>query len=169
MRDLRTIGRVLLASVVLAVVASGCMPASYRHARRLEGRYDVGDPGEGWKRVSPGGADNAWYNASLGASIYTDSTCGPRYVDAEPADLATELEAGLRERATLKDEVVTIEGRAGVQRVHRGLVDGVPVQVATTVVNKDYCTYDFAMIGNPDAFDAGWPAYQDLLSGFRAP
>lgn len=155
-------------SLILMVVA-GCMPASYRHARRLEGRYDIAAPGAGWHRVDPGGADHAWYNAELSASMYTDSTCGARYVDSDPADLATELEAGLRERTTVRDDQLTLDGRDAVRRVNLGAMDGVRVQVAVTVVNKDFCTYDLAMIGAPEAFDAGWPAYEALLASFRAP
>lgn len=161
-----TRARLLLAALLLL---AGCMPPGYRHARRLEGRYDIGTPGEGWRRVDPGGADHAWYNAELSASMYTDSTCGPHYVDSAPADLATELEAGLRDRTTVRDDRLTLDGREAVRRVNLGAMDGVQVQVAVTVVNKDYCTYDLAMIGAPEAFDAGWPAYEALLATFRAP
>lgn len=160
----QAVGLVALA----AVTVGGCMPASYRQARRLEGRYEVGDPGAGWSRVAPGGADHAWFNDALGATIYTDSNCGPRYQDLRATDLATELEAGLAERVTERDEARVVMDREAVLRVHQGTIDGVPVRIATLVVNRDACTYDALFIAPPEGFEAGWPAYESVIDGLRA-
>ena len=156
--------RIALVGLVLLV---GCMPAGYRRAKRLEGRYDVGSPGAGWAQVDPGGADRAWLNDRLGSSIYTDSNCGPRYVDTRAVDLATELAAGLVERETLQDEAITLAGREAVRRVERGKIDGLDVQLGLVVLNKDACTYDFALVAPPASFDAGWPAFLAVVDGFR--
>jgi hypothetical protein len=153
--------------LLVALLAVGCTPASHRLARRLEGHYAIGLPGDGWILVDPGGADHAWYNATLAASIYADSNCGPRYAETRTEDLATELTAGLREMTTSRNEARVIGDREGVLRVHTGRLDGVAMTVALGVVNQNACTYDLTLIAPPAAFDAGWPAYERVLAGFH--
>lgn len=153
-------------ALALLVFAVGCMPSSHVRAKRLEGRYELPAPGDGWLAVDPGGADHAWYNAALAATIYTDSNCGPRYTEARTEDLATELVAGLREVTTERDEYRPLGGREGVLRVHAGRLDGVPVKVGIGVVNRGACTYDLHFIAPPESFDRGWTAYEQVLAGF---
>lgn len=143
------------------------MPAAYREARRLEGRYAVGAPGEGWAEVEPGGADHAWFNARLGAALYTDSNCGPRYRDVRVEDLSTEMVAGLVDAERQSDEGRTIAGREGRVRVTRGRLDGVEVTVGTAVVNRDACTYDVVVIAPPEGFDAARAGFDRVLAGLE--
>lgn len=143
-----------------------CMPASYRLAKALEGRYDTGDPGSGWVATRPGGADRAWYNDGLGATIYADSNCGPRYAETRVEDLETELTIGIRDLTTDLEVQRAIGNREGVLRTHTGKLDGVPVRLGVAVVNRDACTYDFVYIGQVGRFDEGYPAFESVLDGF---
>lgn len=153
--------------LVLLLALVGCMPAAHRKARALEGRYDVGDPGGAWSEVDPGGADRAWYSAARRATIYADSNCGPRFSGARVEDLATELAAGLHNPSLLFEEKLSMDGRGGIVRAHSGALDGVVVQLAVAVVNKDTCTYDLALIAPPGEFDAAYADYQHVIDGFR--
>lgn len=162
----RPVACLSLVALVLSGV-SGCMPASHRQAKKLENRYTLPAPGEGWAAVNPGGADRAWYNHALQSTIFSDSNCGPRYSESRTEDLATELTAGMREVTTTRDELREFGGREGVLRVHTGRLDGVPVTVALGVVNRGACTYDLTLIAPPDRFEEGWPAYETVLSGFQ--
>jgi len=159
--------RVVIAlTLATSVTLSGCLPEAHRQARKLEGRYAVEAPSDGWAVVKAGGADRAFYNEALGASIYTDSNCGPRFDEAHAAILATELLAGLRDVQTVRDEPLALAGRTGVLRVHTGTLDGVPVQVALGVLNRDACTYDFALVAPPERFDAAYSAYERVVRSF---
>lgn len=153
--------------VLGATLLTSCMPSSYRQARKLEGRYQSGEPGNGWKRVAAGGADNAWFNEDIGASIYTDSNCGPRYQESRVEDLATELVAGIFDLTTERDELLNIGDRQGVLRVHHGTLDGLTVALAVGVVNRNTCNYDFTYIATPETFERGWDAYLAVINGFE--
>ena len=150
----------------LLVLLAGCLPSSYRQARKLEGRYDVPPPGAGWVAVSPGGADHAWFNDAYRAALYTDSNCGPRYRELAIENLSTELFAGMQKVTDRRREAREAGGREGILRVVDGTLDGVPMVVAALTVNRDACTYDLTYIVPPEHFDAGWPAYEALLDGF---
>jgi hypothetical protein len=153
--------------LLAAALLTGCLPAAHRQARKLEGRYTVGDPGAGWQAVKAGGADRAFHNTALGATIYTDSNCGPRFDEAHASILATELVAGLQDVQTLREAPLALAGRTGVLRVHTGTLDGVPMQLALGVLNRDACTYDFTLVAPPDRFDAAYPGYEQVVRGFE--
>jgi hypothetical protein len=154
-----------ICSVLLLI--SACVPASSRRATRLEGRYTTAAPGKGWSPVAPGGADRAWFNEELGASIYTDSNCGNRYAEARIEDLATELTSGFRHLTMEREEYRTIAEREGILRVHQGTLDGVQVRFGIAVVNRNACNYDFAYISPPQSFEAGWEAFEQVISSFK--
>ncbi len=147
-----------LALLLLPALLAGACSATAK-SRRLEGNYELADPGQGWRAVKPGGADRAWSHDDFGAAIYADSNCGARYEDSDLRALAEHLTWGL----TGEEEVSTSEGRldgrdAFTRRV-RGTLDGVGVELAATVVKKDECVYDFVLIAPPSRFDAVWGDY----------
>jgi len=157
--------RLLLASAFMA----GCRkdPTGAGDAARSEGRYDVASPGEGWVAQRPGGADKAWFHPDLGAAIYTDSNCGSRFEDSPLADLATHLTYGIARGAPTREERLELDGREALLRVHDGALDGVAVTVGAIVTKKHRCTYDMLFISAPASFEAGWPAFVGLSTGFR--
>ena len=153
--------------VAACAVATGCMPAGWRQARLLEGKYTTGKPGSGWAAVEPGGADRAWNNTEIGATIYTDSNCGNRFREARVEDLATELTAGFQGVTDDLEVKQAIGPREGVVRTHTARLDGVPVRLGVAVVNHDWCTYDFVLIAPMGQLDPVWPDFQAVLDGFR--
>jgi hypothetical protein len=158
---------VLLALAALATV--GCTPRNVRLARRLEGRYTTGAPDErDWMWVDPGGADRAWFNGQLRATIYTDSNCGPRFLDGHPQLLLRHLMYGLDQATELRDEPYPVAGRTGRLCVQRGTLDGIEVQVGAVVFNRGACTYDMVYIANPERFEQGWPIFEGVVQGFEA-
>lgn len=156
--------RALLPLLALSLLA-GCMPASWRMARKLEDKYTTGAPSSGWVVVSPGGADRAW-NHRAGATIYTDSNCGDRFKEAQVEHLATELIAGFAGVTADLEVRRAIGPREGIVRTHTARLDGVPVRLGVAVVNVDWCTYDFVMVAPPGELDTLWPDFEAVLDGF---
>lgn len=144
--------RIWLAVAVFA--AAACTGA--RAARRLEGRYTLASPGADWRSIPAGGADHAWFNDSLGASIYADSNCGKHFEDGVLDDLSTHLTAGIASGAPLREERLILADRDALLRISDGALDGVPVRIGSVVLNKDACTYDLVMVSPPGEFEAGW-------------
>ncbi len=143
----------------------GCV--GHRQARKLEGRYDLGEPAEGWTRVKAGSADRAWFHAGIGASIYTDSNCATRFDDRPLDKLAEALVYGIASGPVLRQEARTLDGRDAWLRVVDGRVDGVSMRIAGLVLKKDRCVYDLLYLAPPTTFDSGWPAFERVLDGFR--
>lgn len=150
--------------LLLVAGAAACTPRAVRVARRMEGRYEIGDPGEGWTRVDPGGADHAWRQAATGAVIYTDSNCGTRYADVRLAALMDQLLHGIEEPSVLSEQMLDLDRREALYRQLRGNLDGVRVGVAAVTLKKGACSYDFVQIGPPAGL--GTEAFFSVLDGF---
>lgn len=154
-------------TVFLMTALLGCGPKAHKEAKRIEGRYVVGSPESNWARVRPGGADKAWFNKNLGATVYFDSNCKGRYEDGRLADLITHLTFGLVQGSPLREEVLTLDNREALIRVYDGSIDGVPVRVGAMVTKKDQCLYDGLYIAAPTVFEDGWGNFVGMLSGFE--
>ncbi len=157
------------AALLSVLICVGCTPRKVRMARKLEGQYTVESPDTAsWLWVDPGGADKAWYNGHLRASIYTDSNCGARFLDGRPELLLRHLMYGLDQPQELSNEPLEVAGRVGRLCVQQGLLDGIEVQVGAVVFNRGSCTYDMVYIAPPTRFDEGWPSFEALLASFEA-
>jgi hypothetical protein len=150
---------------MLVMLCIGCGPK--HRSSQLEGRFHTGQPGEGWASVKPGGADMAWHNAELAATIYADSNCAERFEDGPLVDLATHLTFGFAEGEPLRQETLELAGRPALRRVVAGLLDGMPVQMGLVITRKHECLYDILYIAPTSAFDSGWAAFESVTSGFE--
>ncbi|MCB9742466.1 MAG: hypothetical protein H6741_32660 [Alphaproteobacteria bacterium] len=159
----------LLALGLSAAVACGPIRKGLRDADRLEGRYVLGDPGDGWKSVPSGGADRAFRNKDLAATIYTDSNCGARYEDRPLPDLAKTMLGGISDLKVppVLEETREIDGREAYVARRPGSLDGVTVELGVVVLKKDNCVYDMVLIAPPGRFEAAWGGYLQLIDGFR--
>ena len=156
------------AALLLLGMSTACLPKGVRLAHRMEGRYELGTLTDGgWERVQPGGADYAWWNPSQQATIYGDSNCGSRFADVRLDSLARHLRNGLRDVEELETRTTTLDGREARYSVWRGTLDGLSVQIAAVVLNKDTCTYDLIYLAPPATFGAGLDAFDRVLQGFR--
>ena len=158
----------ILAVSLPALLLVGCASKSERDARRSEGSYELGELPD-WERIkNPGGADYAWAQISIGAVIFADSNCGPRYEDSKLEDLIDKQIAGLREGEALQSERLTLSDREALQTRHLGRLDGVPVELGTTVLKKHFCTYDVVLIApRGPAFEQAWADYVSAVDDFR--
>ena len=151
-----------------ALLLGACAGRGQALARRSEGHYATGAPRtEGWQAVPPGGADQAWWNGALGASIYTDSNCGSRFEDGKLSTLADRLFLGLTSTEVVMEETFALDGRDAVLKVQKGRLDGVWVQVGAVVINKDRCTFDMVYVASPERWAQGDADFRAVYQGFR--
>jgi len=158
------------ALLVLALPAllQGCASRGTRVAKREEGRYQTGAPRtDGWQRVKPGGADKAWWNATLDATIYADSNCGARFQDDKLSTLADHLFYGLTSLEEVMKETFALDDRDAVLEIKKGRLDGVWVQVGAVVLNKGSCTYDFVYVSTPESYAKGDADFRAVYQGFH--
>ena len=153
--------------VFLALLVTACGPKQSKEARKSHLQYVVPAPSGDWVRVKPGGADKAWFQSDLSATIYFDSNCKERFEDGTLSDLLTHLTFGMAQDEPLREESMTLDGRDALLRVYEGRLDGVQVRVGAVVTKKNMCLYDGLYIAPPSRFEDGWGSFVEVLSGFR--
>jgi len=133
--------------------------------QELQLRYQPGRLGTAWQEGTSPPGDIAYFNPELGATIYSDSSCGSRYDDAPLMVLLNHLLFGVTEVEMLREEEPTLSGRAALMRVARARLDGVPVQLAATVTKNGPCVFDLVYLSPPQSFAAGLDDYTVFYSG----
>jgi hypothetical protein len=175
---------VSLATTALLLLASGCATTNgsfkagwFTRTIHLEGpagrssqtlRYRTGPAQAGWGIGPAPPGDFAYYNASLGATVYADSSCGKKYDDSPLTVLSNHLTMGFEDVEQVDQSAGELSGRGSLERISKANLDGVPVMLATTVVKKDICVFDLILIARPDSFEAALADYRSLRDGFEA-
>ena len=153
--------------IFLALLIIACGPKQSKEARKSHLKYVVTAPAGGWVKVKPGGADTAWFQRDLSATIYFDSNCKERFEDGTLSDLLTHLTFGMAQNEPLREESMTLDGRDALLRVYDGSLDGVQVRVGAVVTKKNMCLFDGLYIAPPSTFEDGWGSFVEVVSGFR--
>ena len=135
---------------------------------RYQVAYRAGKLRGSWEPAAAPPGDFAFYSGSLGATIYADSSCGKRYEDAPLTVLINHLLFGFSELETESQEEVVLSGRAGLERISTGRMDGVQVQVDLTVIKKGPGVFDLALIASPEQFLAARTDYESFRDAFAA-
>jgi len=152
--------------VIVLVLA--CASKEVRLSSRMEGRYELPVPVGDWESVRPGGADHAWWSSDLTASFYVDSNCGVRFEDVALPRLVDSQLNGVSLGDPLAEEYFTLDGREAYTRLTLGRIDGVPVELAVTVMKKNQCTYDFVLVApRGDKFAEAWTQVRSTIQEFQ--
>ncbi len=131
-------------------------------------RYRAGDLGRGWSEASAPPGDFAYYNSSLGATVYADTSCGKRYDDAPLTVLSNHLTMGFEDVEIVAQTELELSGRAALERIATGGLDGVDVGLASSVVKKGPCVFDLILVSAPSSFEAALRDYRRFRDGFDA-
>ena len=136
--------------------------------RGAEVRYAVGPLNGPWQRVDVEGAnDLAFRNPDLAAVIQVNASCEPD-LDIPLEALTNHLLIGFTERMVRRQELVPMAEREALYTHVEAKLDGVPRELALTVLKKNGCVYDFALVAPPgEPFTRARTAFDGLLSGFE--
>ena len=129
--------------------------------------YKIHSPGYDWKAVESGGADYAWYNKDLGAIIYIDSNCKESFDDRPLRDSRTSLLSGISQGKAISEQAIFLDGRDALMTTHKARLDGVDINLASVVLSKNHCLYDFLYIAPPHRFSYGLQSFTSTIYSFQ--
>ncbi len=134
-----------------------------------EARFRIGLPGDGWERLDVEGQnDLAWSHSGLASVIQVNSSCDPA-LDIPLRALTAHLLIGFTEREIASEELVALDSREALRTQLVARLDGVPREMVLTVLKKDGCVYDFALVAPPGSrFARALSSYESVLSSFEA-
>ena len=164
--------RAPLAIVVLGTVLAGCGGGgtlSGTEYTDAEAQYRIGELGGGWTRLDVEEQnDLAWSNGDLAAVIQVNASCDPD-LDIPLSSLRNHLLIGFTDREVQDEQLVPLDSREALRTHLVAKLDGVPREMVLTVLKKNGCVYDFALVAPPGAeFQRARADYERLVGGFHA-
>jgi hypothetical protein len=163
--------RAPLALVLGAVVAlAGCGAG-----RRIddgvfhsEKGYRVSVPGAGWLVAEKSRADLELRRDDGAAAMLANAQCDERAPTRSAELLLGQLLIGIRDRVTIEQEEVSVNGQRAVRRVLDGRLDGAagPTRIEAYVMKDARCVYDFVYAAEPASFDAWRDAFRRFVESF---
>lgn len=144
------------ASLAALLAAAGCTADRIeRGVFHSQKGYEVSLPPASWQVSGSSDADLELRRATPPGGMLADATCGERVARRDPERLVRHLTFGLKRRADVRTEPITVNGLTGARSMLRGTLDGAEVGVEAVSLKDDRCVYDFLYVAPVDAFEGG--------------
>jgi len=163
------------APLALALGAMIVFAACASAGRRIENGvyhsskgYRLTLPGAEWSVATDSKADLELRHQNGMAAMLANAECDERARSRSADLLLGRLLIGIRDRATIEHNEVSVNGRAALHRVLDGRVaeDGAPTRIEAYVLKDGACVYDFAYAAPPAAFDAWRADFRRFVESF---
>jgi hypothetical protein len=158
-----------LLGVAVALGLSGCAGRSITEGvfRSTKG-YRVTIPGGDWVVVDVSRADLELRHRDGAAGMLVHALCDRRVTGRPAGALSQQLLAGLRDRAILEQEDISLNGHAGTRRVVEARASGAGsrVRVETVTVTDARCVYDLAYAAPAGAFASRHADFDRFVASF---
>ncbi len=160
-----------LVLTAVALVMGGCgSSGSYREGEYTGGEADfrVGILGPEWTQLDVRDQnDLAFLHGPTSGVIQANASCQPG-LDIPLEALRNHLLIGFTEREVVEERRIEVDGREALDMHVRAKLDGVPVEFRMTILKKNDCVFDFALVAAPDTFAGLEPTYDRFLGGFHS-
>ena len=126
--------------------------------------FRVGAVPASWRTVDVKGSLLAFRDDAATATIAVNGRCGLDGDDVPLEALTHHLFLHFTERKLIRQDRLTLDGRAALRTELSASLDGVPLYYRVVVVKKDTCVYDF-MLMSPSG--EGTAEFDRFVSGFE--
>ena len=130
--------------------------------------YRVTLPGADWSVAAESKADLELRYHDGTAAMLANAQCDD-HTRSRSADLLLgHLLIGLRDRATIEQEEISLNGRRAVRRVLDGRLNAAdaPTRVEAYVMKDERCVYDFVYAAPPPSFDEWRAEFRRFVESF---
>jgi hypothetical protein len=130
--------------------------------------YRIGTLPALWERSKVDGGDLVFTNPQINATMTLNSTCNEKKKNYSLRALSESLLIGIKGKEALERKEITVDGQPALRTIYTGSMNNVPIQIATVVLKKDICIYDFTYASSPQNFDLGIADFDNFVSQFKA-
>ena len=151
------------------IVFTGCAGRRIENGVYHSGKgYRLTLPGAEWSVATESKADLELRHQDGLAAMLANAECDDRARSRSAGLLLAQLLIGLRDRATIEQNEVSVNGRQALHRVLDGRVsaDGAPTRIEAYVLKEESCIYDFAYAAPPASFEAWRADFRRFVESF---
>ena len=130
--------------------------------------YRVAVPSADWVVAEKSRADLELRRRDGEAAMLANAQCDERAQTRSAEVLLGHLLIGLRDRVTIEQEEVSVNGQRAIRRVVDGRLDGDsgPTRIEAYVMKDARCVYDFVYAAPPESFDTSRDAFRRFVESF---
>lgn len=128
--------------------------------------YRIGKLNDNWKRVKLDYGDLFFTNNRNTSAITVNSTCDPKKVNYSLSALSGTLLVGIKGKKLRDREIMTVDGEETLFSVYDAEFEGDRLRIATAVLKKGLCIYDFSYSNIDDQFNLFLNDFVEFISGF---
>ena len=130
--------------------------------------YRIGTLPSSWVRQDIEGGDLAFKNTQFDGTMTVNSTCNEKKKNYSLRALSESLLIGIKDKEALSREEITVDGMPALKTIYTGSLNNVQLKIATVVLRKNICIYDFTYASSPGHFDIGIVDFNNFVSQFKA-
>ncbi|MFH1654375.1 MAG: hypothetical protein ABIE74_10040 [Pseudomonadota bacterium] len=164
-------------AIICIALLSGCIfgkgpgprVMGYRHGTVfLTGKvhYNVGELSKDWKKLKSRARAILFFNREFDASISTSGYCERGDSVRKLDQLAGELASSLKNRRTISEKYLSLDGKDAYSLETRGTLDDAPVYMNVVVVKKGGCSFNFLLIVSDGLSDKVKSDFAQFYGGF---
>ncbi len=129
--------------------------------------YRIGELSGGWESVDSDRGDIFFWNSTVKATITVNSVCDEDKVKYNLKALSDSLVTGIKDKNIIKSDEVKIDGSDALYTEYQGIYDGHNIGIATIVLKKQKCVYDFSYSAGAEKFNTLLEEYLEFASDFK--
>ena len=155
----------LVAMITLTACAGRRIENGVYHSTK---GYRVALPSPDWVVADGSRADLELRHQGGAAAMLANAECDQPAAARSPDLLVRQLLIGLRDRATITREEVSLNGRRAVHRVLDGRLasSDEPTRIEAYVMKDERCVYDFVYVAPPPSFETWRPDFLRFVESF---
>lgn len=132
-----------------------------------ETSYRVGVLSDNWEQVDSGSGDIFFWNDASNATITVNSVCEENKLKYNLNALSNSLVTGIRDKEMIKRDKITVDGSDALYTEYEGIYESTRIGVATIVLKKGKCIYDFSYSSTARNFNKALEEYLVFASQFE--
>lgn len=129
--------------------------------------YRIGKLSDGWELVESDRGDIFFWNNSKKATITVNSVCDENKIKYNLKALSDSLVTGIKDKKMINSDKVSIAGTDALYTEYQGIYNGYDIGIATIVLKKQKCVYDFSYSAGAKNFNNLLEEYLEFTSDFE--
>lgn len=130
--------------------------------------YRIGTLPAYWTRTEVKGGDLSFHSSAMNATLTVNSTCNEKKKNYSLKALSESLLIGIKGKEALDRKEITVDSQKALRTIYIGSLNNVPITIATVVLKKGICVYDFTYASSPANFELGIVDFDTFVSQFKA-
>lgn len=129
--------------------------------------YKIGTLSNDWKKIKVKDGDLLFLSDKRNSAITVNSTCEPAKFKFSLNALSNSLVIGVRDKQLLAREDIFVDSESALFSRYLSNSDNKEVNLATVVMKKSACVYDFSVSSTQNDFEPILDVFVRFISDFR--